>query len=114
MPRPIALEIIPANVVDILGMTMDEAEIAAFFDRFVRHARATNTQIEAAYASGDVAQLARHAHALIGSAAMLGLVEIAQIARELEANADDLIVRDLSNDLSNAVAELEDVLGDAD
>ncbi|SPF27934.1 Hpt domain-containing protein [Pontivivens insulae] len=114
MSRPIALEIMPEHVVDTLRSSMSDDEIATFFERFVAHARVTTTKITAAHEDRDARTMARHAHGLIGSAAMLGLTEIASLARTLEIEAETIVQADLDDTLSEAVAELEAALSEAE
>jgi len=64
-------------------MAGDPAFLADLVDNFLRDAEATVARMEAAEATGDLAQLQEHAHALHGTSANLGVCALAEAAAGL-------------------------------
>jgi len=70
-----------------LGFDVEDAEVLV--ELFVEGAQVSLANIEDALSEGDIATIAKEAHAIKGSAANLMLVDIQDIAREMENAAKE-------------------------
>ncbi len=91
---------------------IDAAEVARWVDRFRTRAEAAVVSLTEAGDQAASARLAAEAHALRGSAANLGLVEVAEICARIEngARADGTLAAAELSDLEQAVRRADDEL----
>jgi PAS domain S-box-containing protein len=99
----LALPILDRNIVDQLKQIGGKELVLSVFDDFVNESNELVGESLTAYAQQDIATIKSHLHTLKGSAGTVGVMQVAEIAREAEGR---LKANDIST-LAQALPELQ-------
>jgi HPt (histidine-containing phosphotransfer) domain-containing protein len=91
------------------NLGLEEDEYLELIELFVETGRADFEKLESGLADNDVDQVMRSAHTLKGAAGNLGLMEISDVAKLIEQNAENNVLEGLDQAVSTLRTHLESI-----